>query len=158
MRKTTWNDYYERNVEKRDFSLIADISEECGKSRWIIECPFCGDKVTLYKWHPEKRCDSGTDEESVIQCKIPEIVRSPGFLFSGSVLRRRWQHRRRLLRHFGTGSEERQRFSQKSGTDGDFSAGRFRSLPWIRGACRREPDNLHTWHKAHEPCPASHRR
>ena len=58
MRKTTWNDYYERNVEKRDFSLIADISEECGKSRWIIECPFCGDKVTLYKWHPEKRCEN----------------------------------------------------------------------------------------------------
>ena len=56
MKKTTWNDYHNGNVEKRETPAGRYIAEACGRSRVETHCPFCGEEVVVFIWHPEKRC------------------------------------------------------------------------------------------------------
>jgi len=56
MRKTTWNDYYSGNVEKKETPAGVYISEACGRSRTRTHCPFCKTEIELFVWHQEKRC------------------------------------------------------------------------------------------------------
>lgn len=58
MRKTTWKDYHNGNVEKRDISCGILIKEACGRSRVKARCPFCNTEIELYLWHCEKRCET----------------------------------------------------------------------------------------------------
>lgn len=58
MRKTTWNDYHNGNVVKRDVEVRRPIRASCGRSRVEAVCPFCGSTVVMYLWHAEKRCTS----------------------------------------------------------------------------------------------------
>ena len=57
MRKTTWNDYHNENVEKRDLESGILIKEACGRSRIRTRCPFCNTEIEIYLWHSEKRCE-----------------------------------------------------------------------------------------------------
>ena len=56
IRKTTWNDYHNGDVEKRDLEAGILIKEACGRSRIRTRCPFCKSDVEIYLWHSEKRC------------------------------------------------------------------------------------------------------
>jgi hypothetical protein len=43
------------NIEYKKIKTGIHISECCGRSRDIVTCPFCGEKITLYTW----RCGGG---------------------------------------------------------------------------------------------------
>lgn len=58
VQKTTWNDYHNGNVVKRDIEAGRLIRAACGRSRVEVACPFCGSTVVMYRWHAEKRCTS----------------------------------------------------------------------------------------------------
>lgn len=56
MKKTTWKDFHNGNIEKRELPAGYIQSEACGKSRVVTRCPFCDSRIEIYLWHSEKRC------------------------------------------------------------------------------------------------------
>lgn len=58
MRKTTWEDYHNGNVEERVIAGGILIKEACGHPRVKTCCPFCNTEIELYPWYREKRCET----------------------------------------------------------------------------------------------------
>lgn len=57
MRKTTWKDYENGNVEKKEHEDGYVISEAEGKTRFKTRCPFCNSPIEIYLWSGQKRCE-----------------------------------------------------------------------------------------------------
>lgn len=71
--KTTWEDYHNGNIEKRETPSGVYIAESCGRSRIKTHCPFCENEITLYVWNPRKRCEvCGAMIAGTISFKIKE--------------------------------------------------------------------------------------
>ena len=58
MKKTTFNDYNSENTEKRELKQAYYISEQCGRSRYKVVCPFCNTNEIIYAWIGHKRCSN----------------------------------------------------------------------------------------------------